>query len=102
LVHRISIGKTQESTILWNGYCRAVWFIGNHQRKGKGIFPMVQLSQEKCTKETSTQLHYFHGKSVGSRQMIGSVERTRRAAERPRNGVRLFLYEIKALFGLRS
>jgi hypothetical protein len=26
--------------------------------------------------------------------MIGSGERTRRAAERPRNGVRLFLYEI--------
>jgi hypothetical protein len=34
--------------------------------------------------------------------MIGSGERTRRADERPRNGVRLFLYEIKALFGLRS
>jgi hypothetical protein len=62
LVHRISIGKTQESTILWNGYCRAVWFIGNHQRKGKGIFPMVQLSQEKCRKEASTPTSLFSWK----------------------------------------
>jgi hypothetical protein len=59
LVFFISIGKTQECTILCNDYRRAIWFIENHQRKSKEIFPIVQLSQEKCRKETSTPTSLF-------------------------------------------